>query len=118
MSKRLQIHSTEKKDEALSAILLTPGEVAVRLKIGVSDPTRWLKRLCAQLDIPFVKARGRIRMTEPQFQILLDKITCSPHESAERRKTITSVARSGSAKRQSSSQNSVRELVTKALHRT
>ena len=81
----------------MAGYLLTPSDVAARLRIETVDPERWVRRLFSQYGLTFTRVRGRLRVTEQQFEQLTKALACSPCAGAGRRKTTTSEARSRSA---------------------
>ena len=98
--------------------LLTPAEVALRLRVEVRDVRRWLRRLCDQHGIASLCVRGRLRLTEAQFSELVARLTCSRFDGAAEPKHGISEDRSRSARGDLSSQNIVRARVARLRHGT
>jgi hypothetical protein len=98
--------------------LLTPRDILSRLGMTSADPAKWMRRTFTKLGVPYVHACGKTRATEAQYQLLLEKITCSPSAPVGKTVFITSVERSRSATSGSRSKSSVQERVTQMLHRT
>gem|GEM_PF-5680408 len=105
-------------DLANGETLLTPKIILARLAITSTDPAKWMRRTFKKHGVPFVHACGKLRATEAQYRLLLDKITCSPSEPVGRTEYTISEARSLSVTRNSTSKNLVQERVTQMLRRT
>ena len=97
---------------------LTPQIMLARLAITSTDPAKWMRRTFKKHGVPFVHVGGKLRASEAQFRLLMDKITCSPSEPVGRTAFTISEARSLSATRGSTSKSSVQERVTQMLRRT
>lgn len=74
-----------------SDTLLTPREILSRLKMTSADPTKWMRRTFAKHGVPSVHTCGKMRATEAQYQLLLERITCSPPAAVGRTATNGSV---------------------------
>ncbi|WP_234703186.1 hypothetical protein [Sphingobium chlorophenolicum] len=98
--------------------LLTPRDILSRLSMTSAEPTKWMRRIFNKHGVPYVHACGKMRATEEQYQLLLEKITCSPSAPVGRTAFTISEAQSRSATSRSSSKNSVQEQVTQMLRRT
>lgn len=98
--------------------LLTPQDIIQRLRVDVVDADRWVRRLCKQHAVALTRVRGRLRLSEAQFRHLLDKMQCSPLDSGESPATGIAGVRSRSTAARSTSQNSIRERVTRLLQST
>ena len=98
-----------------SGPLLTPSDILSRLSITSANPTKWMRRMFVKHGVPYVHACGKVRATEAQYQMLLEKITCSPSAPVGRAAFTLLGERSSSA---TMSKNSVQERVTQMLHRT
>ncbi|WP_255326250.1 hypothetical protein [Sphingobium sp. EM0848] len=83
-----------------------------------TEPTKWMRRTFDKYGVPYVHVCGKMRATEAQYQMLLEKITCSPSVAVGRTAFTISEERSRSATSKSSSKNSVQERVTQMLRRT
>ena len=64
--------------ECRTATLLTPRDVLSRLNMNSTDPAKWMRRTFVKHGVPYIHACGKLRATEAQYQLLLEKITCSP----------------------------------------
>jgi len=80
-------------------VLLTPDDVLRRLQISSVDPKRRVRRLLEKYGVPYCGVRGQLRVTEGQFQILVDSLSCLPYVSAGTRASSTSVVASRLAKK-------------------
>ena len=98
--------------------LLTPKDILARLRMKSTDPAKWMRRTFNKHGIPYLHVCGKLRATEEQYRLLLDKITCSPSVAVGRTAFSTSVVWSRSATSGSTSRNSVQERVTQMLRRT
>jgi hypothetical protein len=98
--------------------LLTPKDILARLAMTSTDPAKWMRRTFKKHGVPFVHVSGKLRASEAQFRLLMEKITCSPSEPVGRTVFTISEARSLSATRSSTSKSSVQERVTQMLRRT
>ena len=114
----VQAHGAQVLPPGAARVLLSPEDVVGRLQVSVANPERWVRRVCRQWAIPFVRIRGRTRLTEAQFAILVDRMTCLPCAVEVNHRRSTFVVRSGSKENGSSSQNTVRERVRKRRHPT
>jgi hypothetical protein len=94
-------------------MLLTPAEVASRLRVEVRDVRRWLRRLCDQHGIAPLRVRGRLRLTEAQFSELMARLTCSRFDGGVEPGRGISEVRSRSAGDDLSSQSIVRARVAR-----
>lgn len=98
--------------------LLTPGDILSRLSMTSADPAKWMRRTFEKHGVPYVHACGKIRATEAQYLMLMDKITCSPPVALRKATSTKSEARSCSATSASTSKRSVQERVIAMLRRT
>ena len=98
--------------------LLTPRDILSRLSMTSAEPTKWMRRIFDKYGVPYVYACGKMRATEAQYQMLLEKITCSPSVAVGRTAFTISEDQSRSATSGSTSKNSVQERVTQMLRRT
>ena len=106
------------RDRLATATLLTPQDIASRMNISSSDPTRWMRRFFAKHGVSYLDVCGKPRATEEQYQLLMDRCTCSPFAPVEKMESTQAVDRVRSVHRKSKSKSSVQELVTEMLHRT
>lgn len=83
-------------------------DILARLAMTSTDPAKWMRRTFKRHDVPFVHMGGKLRASEAQFRLLMEKITCSPSEPVGRTAFTISEARSLSATRGSTSKSSVR----------
>lgn len=97
--------------------LLTPRDILIRLNMTSADPTKWMRRTFEKHDVPYVRACGKMRATEGQYQMLLEKITCSPPVLGGKKATIISKVQSLSGASESTSKSSIQERVTRMLRR-
>lgn len=96
--------------------LLTLTEVAERLRLDGRQLERAVRRLIRQHDVPVTRlGRNRLRLTEAQFTLLLERMTCSI--SASEASTGTAAAPSASDARRKSSKSTVRDAVNARLRR-
>lgn len=98
--------------------LLTPRDILTRLNLTSADPAKWMRRTFAKHGVPYVRASGKVRATERQYQMLLEKITYSPFATVGRTAFTISKAQSRSAISASTSKSSVQERVTRMLRHT
>ena len=83
-----------------------------------ADPAKWMRRIFTKHGVPYVHACRKMRATEAQYQMLLEKITCSPCAHAGRTAFTTSAERSRLVTSGSKSKSSVQERVTQMLRGT
>lgn len=98
--------------------LLSPGDILTRLKITSADSAKWMRRIFKKHGVPYVLVCGKIRATETQYCVLLERITCSPSADTEGDEFRTHDARPHRAEGGSPSKSSVDERVTQMLGRT
>lgn len=98
--------------------LLTPRDILSRLRMDSTDPAKWMRRTFDKHGVPYVHTCGKMRATEAQYQMLLERITCSQPVAGGRTAFSISEAQSRSATSGSSSKSSVQERVTAMLRRT
>jgi hypothetical protein len=103
---------------AFGASLLTPGDILSRLCMTSADPAKWMRRTFNKHGVPYVHACGKMRATEAQYQLLLEKITCSRPAAAGRTASTISEVRSSLAASASTSKRTIQGRVTKLLRRT
>lgn len=101
-----------------STPLLTPSDILSRLSMTSADPAKWMRRTFVKHGVPYVHACGKMRATEAQYQILLEKITCSPSVPLGRTTFTIFEEQSRSATSSSMSKSSVQERVSQMLRRT
>lgn len=105
-------------DLAPGETLLSPQTILAWLAMTNTDPAKWMRRTFKKHGVPFVHVSGKLRASEDQFRLLMEKITCSPSKPVGRTRFTIPEARSLSATRGSTSKSSVQERVTQMLRRT
>jgi hypothetical protein len=101
-----------------SEALLSPDDILNQLKLTSADPTRWMRRIFRKYGVPYVLVCGKVRATQMQYHLLLDRITCSPSTNSRGNEIDKDLARSPRARGGSPSKSSVEERVTQMLGRT
>ncbi|WP_375196718.1 hypothetical protein [Sphingobium sp.] len=112
------LHGAPAAGETPTATLLTPRDILSRLNMHSTDPAKWMRRTFVKHGVPYIHACGKMRATESQYQLLLEKITCSPSVPVGRTGFTIFEEQSRSATNGSSSRSSVQERVTAMLRRT
>ena len=103
---------------ASSEPLLSPRDILTRLNMASADPAKWMRRTFMKYGVPYVHACGKMRATEAQYLLLLEKITCSPSAAGGKTASNVSEIQSRSVTSASTSKNSIQERVKQMLHRT
>lgn len=102
---------------ASSDSLLSPRDILTRLNITSADPTKWMRRTFKKHGVPYVHTCGKMRATEAQYRLLLERMTCSPSVPAAKTASTISDIQSRLATSTSTSKGSVQERVTRMLRR-
>lgn len=98
----------------MSETLLTLEDAAARLPLPPSgNRVRTVRRLIREKRVPFKKIGRGVFLTQSQFDLLFERLTCSPYDNAA--PTGTSVASSkGRARKESQSLSSARDALQNA----
>lgn len=98
--------------------LLTPSDILARLSMTSADPAKWMRRTFKKHGVPYAHVCGKVRATEGQYQMLLERITSSQSVALSGKTSAISEARSLSTTSASASKSTVQERVTAMLRRT
>ena len=101
-----------------SEALLSPDDILNRLKLTSADPTKWMRRTFKKYGVPYVLVCGKVRATQMQYLLLLQRITCSPSANSRGKKINKDVARPPRAGGGSPTKSSVEGRVMQMLGRT
>lgn len=63
--------------------LLKPNDILARLRMKSTDPAKWMRHTFNKHGVPYLRVYGKLRATEEQYRLLLDKITCYPSVAVE-----------------------------------
>src|SRR3546814_2846502 len=76
IERELQRRSRDIPHALQSKRLLTEGEIAERLNLVGADVERQVRRLVKKSSVPFYRVSRSMRLSEEQFDALLEKIRC------------------------------------------
>ena len=98
--------------------LLTARDILTRLSMTSADPAKWMRRIFNKHDVPYLHAGGKVRSTEAQYRLLLERITFFPSVPDNTKASTISEFPPHSTVSASTSKSSVQERVTRMLRRT
>ncbi|MGJ0622248.1 MAG: excisionase family DNA-binding protein [Methylocystis sp.] len=97
--------------------LLTESEIATRLNLAGNDVERQVRRLVRKSHVPFYRVGRSMRLSEEQFEALLEKVRCSPLGREKEAHSGTFAEPSKLATALSTSQSDLRDLVRRQLQK-